>query len=70
VVELKKTLCNRDCPDVCSIVATVEDGRVTRLQGDKQHPITRGFLCKRIGWLLIAGLQTLTAARSVPPADA
>jgi len=46
-VEHKKTLCNRDCPDVCSIVATVEDGRVTRIQGDKDHPITRGFLCAR-----------------------
>ena len=47
MAELRKTLCNRDCPDVCSIVATVEDGRVTQLQGDKQHPITRGFLCRR-----------------------
>jgi anaerobic selenocysteine-containing dehydrogenase len=45
--EHKKTLCNRDCPDVCSIVATVEDGRVTQLRGDKDHPITRGFLCAR-----------------------
>ena len=40
-------MCNRDCPDACSIVATVEDGRVTTLQGDKDHPITQGFLCKR-----------------------
>ena len=47
MAELKKTLCNRDCPDVCSIVATVEHGRVTRLKGDKAHPITQGFLCQR-----------------------
>ncbi|MEO8705739.1 MAG: molybdopterin-dependent oxidoreductase [Kofleriaceae bacterium] len=47
MVEQKKTLCNRDCPDVCSIVATVEAGRVIKLQGDKQHPVTQGFLCKR-----------------------
>lgn len=40
-------MCNRDCPDACSIVATVEDGRVTKLQGDKAHPITQGFLCPR-----------------------
>jgi len=52
MVELKKTLCNRDCPDVCSIVATVEDGRVTRLQGDKAHPITQGFLCHRTSQFL------------------
>ena len=48
----KKTLCNRDCPDVCSIVATVEDGRVTRLAGDPDHPITQGFLCHRTSQFL------------------
>lgn len=40
-------MCNRDCPDVCGIVATVEDGRITKIQGDKDHPITQGFLCPR-----------------------
>src|SRR4029453_13407390 len=50
--ELRKTTCNRDCPDACSIVATVEDGRVTRLQGDPDHPVTRGFLCYRTSHLL------------------
>ncbi|KYF74138.1 molybdopterin-containing oxidoreductase catalytic subunit [Sorangium cellulosum] len=45
--EIRKTVCNRDCPDACSIVATVEDGRVVRLGGDPDHPITRGFLCYR-----------------------
>jgi anaerobic selenocysteine-containing dehydrogenase len=42
-----KTSCNRDCPDACGIVATVEDGRVTALRGDPEHPVTRGFLCYR-----------------------
>jgi anaerobic selenocysteine-containing dehydrogenase len=42
-----KTSCNRDCPDACGIVATVEDGRVVRIQGDPEHPVTRGFLCYR-----------------------
>src|SRR5687768_15315042 len=50
--ETRKTLCNRDCPDVCSIVATVEGGRVTRLAGDPDHPVTRGFLCHRTGHFL------------------
>jgi hypothetical protein len=26
-----KTVCPHDCPDTCSILATVEDGRVTDL---------------------------------------
>lgn len=42
-----KTACNRDCPDACGIIATVEDGRVVRLDGDPGHPVTQGFLCYR-----------------------
>jgi anaerobic selenocysteine-containing dehydrogenase len=42
-----RTACNRDCPDGCSVIVTVEDGRVVRLQGDPDHPVTRGFLCHR-----------------------
>jgi anaerobic selenocysteine-containing dehydrogenase len=42
-----RTACTRDCPDACQILATVEDGRITRLRGDPQHPVTRGFLCYR-----------------------
>jgi anaerobic selenocysteine-containing dehydrogenase len=33
-------------------VATVEEGRVVRLQGDPEHPVTRGFLCYRTSHLL------------------
>jgi anaerobic selenocysteine-containing dehydrogenase len=52
VIERRTTICNRDCPDACGIVATVEDGRVTRLQGDPRHPVTRGFLCHRTSHFL------------------
>lgn len=48
----RKTLCNRDCPDTCSIVATVEGGRVTRIAGDPDHPVTQGFLCHRTSQFL------------------
>ena len=50
--EQRKTTCNRDCPDACSIVATVEAGRVTALRGDPDHPITQGFLCYRTSHFL------------------
>jgi anaerobic selenocysteine-containing dehydrogenase len=50
--ELRKTTCNRDCPDACRIVATVDNGRVTHLAGDPEHPITRGFLCYRTSHFL------------------
>jgi anaerobic selenocysteine-containing dehydrogenase len=42
-----KTTCNRDCPDACGIVATVDDGRIVKIQGDPDHPVTQGFLCYR-----------------------
>ncbi len=42
-----RTTCNRDCPDACGIIAEVEDGRVTKLSGDPDHPVTQGFLCFR-----------------------
>jgi anaerobic selenocysteine-containing dehydrogenase len=42
-----RTTCNRDCPDACGIVATVESGRITKIQGDPDHPVTQGFLCYR-----------------------
>ena len=45
--EQRITACNRDCPDACGIVATVEEGRITRLAGDPDHPVTQGFLCHR-----------------------
>lgn len=41
------TTCNRDCPDACGIVATVEGGRVVKIRGNPDHPVTRGFLCYR-----------------------
>ena len=43
----KYTVCNRDCPDACAIVATVDKGKVVRLEGDPNHPVTKGFLCYR-----------------------
>jgi len=40
-----KTTCNRDCPDSCGVVATVEKGRIVSHKGDGDHGVTRGFLC-------------------------
>ncbi len=45
--DVRRTTCNRDCPDACGILATVADGQVTALRGDPEHPVTRGFLCFR-----------------------
>jgi anaerobic selenocysteine-containing dehydrogenase len=33
---------------MCSILAHVEDGRVVRMEGDPDHPVTAGFLCAKV----------------------
>ena len=43
-----KTACPLDCPDSCSITATVEDGRLSKLDGNHDHPVTRGFICAKV----------------------
>src|SRR5688500_15242273 len=40
--------CPHDCPDTCAMLVHVEDGRATRVQGDPEHPVTRGFLCAKV----------------------
>jgi anaerobic selenocysteine-containing dehydrogenase len=40
--------CALDCPDTCSWVATVKDGRAVALRGDPDHPFTRGVLCNKV----------------------
>ena len=45
--EQHRTVCNRDCPDACGLIATVEGGRLVRLGGDPAHPVTKGFICYR-----------------------
>jgi anaerobic selenocysteine-containing dehydrogenase len=46
--EVRKTVCPHDCPDTCSILATVEDGRVVACEGDPDHPFTQGGLCHKV----------------------
>lgn len=41
--------CSHDCPDSCGVLISVDDlGRATRLRGDPNHPVTRGFLCAKV----------------------
>ena len=40
--------CPHDCPDTCAMLVTVENGRATRVAGDPDHPVTRGFLCTKV----------------------
>ena len=40
--------CPHDCPDTCAMRVTVQGGRVVRVQGDAEHPATRGALCTKV----------------------
>jgi anaerobic selenocysteine-containing dehydrogenase len=40
--------CPHDCPDTCSWLVSVEDGRATALKGDPDHPFTHGGLCAKV----------------------
>ncbi len=40
--------CPHDCPDTCSMVFEVEDGKLTGVKGNPDHPMTRGGLCVKL----------------------
>jgi len=47
-MKVYRTACPRDCIDCCSMLAYVdENGRLAKVKGDPDHPVTRGFLCPK-----------------------
>ncbi|MCI0348604.1 MAG: molybdopterin-dependent oxidoreductase [Acidobacteriales bacterium] len=48
--------CPHDCPDACGVLITIEGvngaTRATKIQGDPNHPVTRGFLCGKVAQYL------------------
>ena len=52
MAEIRHSVCALDCPDCCSLVLTVQDGHATRLRGNPEHPVTRGFLCGKVAQYL------------------
>jgi anaerobic selenocysteine-containing dehydrogenase len=45
-VDVLRTTCPRDCYDSCGIEVLVRDGDV-RVRGDREHPVSRGKLCRK-----------------------
>ena len=46
MTEERVTFC-RICESLCGMVATVEDGQVTKLRPDKDHPLSKGYACPK-----------------------
>src|SRR5277367_6597506 len=47
-MDVRHSVCALDCPDCCSLLVNVEDGHASRLRGNPDHPVTRGFLCGKV----------------------
>lgn len=45
-VTVRTSYC-RICSGLCGILVTVEDGRVARIQGDRDNPLSSGFTCPK-----------------------
>ena len=46
--EHRHSACPLDCPDLCGLDVTVENGRVIEVDGDTRGPITNGFICGKV----------------------
>jgi anaerobic selenocysteine-containing dehydrogenase len=42
------TACPLDCPDACSLEVTVDEGRVTKIDGGRANPVTAGYICAKV----------------------
>jgi anaerobic selenocysteine-containing dehydrogenase len=43
-----RTACPLDCPDSCGVDVTVEQGRVVKIDGTRENPVTKGFICGKV----------------------
>ncbi|WP_028610778.1 molybdopterin-containing oxidoreductase family protein [Paenibacillus harenae] len=43
-----RSVCPFDCPDTCGLSVTLEDGMITKITGDQEHPVTRGAICNKV----------------------
>jgi len=46
--EIKHSVCPHDCPSQCGLAVTLNDGRITSVTGDPDHPFTRGVICGKV----------------------
>lgn len=42
------TACPLDCPDACSLIATVDNDRLVAVAGSERNPYTAGFICSKV----------------------
>jgi anaerobic selenocysteine-containing dehydrogenase len=42
------SVCPHDCPSACSLVVTLDGGRITDVSGNPDHPFTQGVICGKV----------------------
>lgn len=42
------SVCPLDCPDQCSLLIHKKDGKIAKIQGDPNHPVTQGAICNKV----------------------
>ncbi|HET7695761.1 MAG TPA: molybdopterin-dependent oxidoreductase [Vicinamibacterales bacterium] len=43
-----RTACPLDCPDACTLDVAVERGRIVKIDGGDDNPVTRNFICAKV----------------------
>jgi len=41
-------VCSLDCPDQCGLLLHKENGRIVKVEGDPNHPVTQGHICNKV----------------------
>src|SRR5437773_11027725 len=47
LAEIHQSACPLNCWDSCGFQVKIENGKVTKVDGDPSHPITKGKICGR-----------------------
>jgi anaerobic selenocysteine-containing dehydrogenase len=43
-----ETVCPLDCPDSCSLDVTLQEGRITAIDGSSLNPVTNSYICAKV----------------------
>ncbi|WP_159885047.1 molybdopterin-containing oxidoreductase family protein [Paenibacillus puerhi] len=41
-------VCSLDCPDQCGLLIHKEEGKIIKIEGDPDHPVTQGAICHKV----------------------
>jgi anaerobic selenocysteine-containing dehydrogenase len=42
------SVCSLDCPDQCGLLIHKKDGKIIKVEGDPNHPVTQGNICNKV----------------------